>query len=126
MTDSATSTNDSLENLVAEYESGVENRQSSDVRAWLNARDEIENHWDELTPEQVGRVEDTDLEGTFFAGIARLNRNGALDTSFGGDGMVLSYDFHSDIEAQMRGNNVDRLFLLRQQIDEQRAKTRAL
>src|SRR5258708_5524342 len=60
MTDSATSTNDSLENLVAEYESGVENRQSSDVRAWLNARDEIENHWDELTPEQVGHVEDTD------------------------------------------------------------------
>lgn len=59
MTDAA-STNDALERLVAQYEEGVANRESSDASAWLNARSEIDVQWDSLTDQQIDRVEAAD------------------------------------------------------------------
>jgi len=60
MTESVPSSTGDLENLVAEYVSGVENRQANDARTWLPVRDQIEAQWDSLTPEQAGRVEEAD------------------------------------------------------------------
>jgi hypothetical protein len=59
MTDAA-STNDALERLVAQYEDGVANRESSDAAAWLNARSEIDAQWDSLTDKQIDRVQAAD------------------------------------------------------------------
>jgi hypothetical protein len=52
--------NENLERLVALYEEGVAERETSDIQPWLNARSEIEAQWDELTDEQLDRVEIAD------------------------------------------------------------------
>src|SRR5258707_959560 len=74
MTDSVPSSNDSLESFLAQYEAGVTNYETSDILSWLNARGEIENRYDELTPEQTGRLETADSELVEKAGpvAARL------------------------------------------------------
>ena len=74
MTDTVSSSNDSLESLLAQYEAGISNYETSDIVSWLNARGEIENRYDELTPEQSSRLETADSELVESAGsvAARL------------------------------------------------------
>jgi hypothetical protein len=74
MTDTVSSSNDSLESLLAQYEAGISNYETSDIVSWLNARGEIENRYDELTPEQSTRLENADSDLVEKAGLvaARL------------------------------------------------------
>src|SRR5258705_13159599 len=63
MTDSTAESpnvNEALERLVEQYEQGVENRETGDAAAWLNARTEIESQWESLTDDQIERVESAD------------------------------------------------------------------
>src|SRR5450432_117356 len=62
MSDSASSNNDQLESLVAQYEAGIAEHETSDAKTWLAARGEIESQYDALTPEQAARVEVADGE----------------------------------------------------------------
>ncbi|MEP7289167.1 MAG: hypothetical protein ABI947_25725 [Chloroflexota bacterium] len=58
MTESPT---ESLESLVSQYEAGVSSSEG-DATTWLAARSAIEARFDELTPEQIGRIETLDTE----------------------------------------------------------------
>jgi hypothetical protein len=63
MTDSSAESpkeNEALERLVEQYEQGVADRETSDAATWLNARTEIESQWENLTDDQIERVESAD------------------------------------------------------------------
>ncbi len=76
MSDSASSTNDQLESLVAQYEAGVAEHETSDAKTWLDARGEIEKQYDELSPEQASRVETADAQLVENAGAVAAHLAG--------------------------------------------------
>src|SRR5450631_2719720 len=49
-----------VESLIAEYETGVDNRESNDALSWLTARTEIDTQLEQLTPAQAKRVQEAD------------------------------------------------------------------
>lgn len=59
MTDSVNPTNDQFENLVSQYETGVNTREG-DAQSWLAARSELEGAWEQLSPEQAERIRQAD------------------------------------------------------------------
>ncbi len=63
-------TDNTLESLLASYEAGVTNTEPDSHLDWLEARSTLETRWDELTPEQVKRVEDAD--GTLVQDAGRV------------------------------------------------------
>jgi hypothetical protein len=73
-----TDSNVDLESLVTQYEQGVANRESSDAQSWLEARTSIESQWDQLSTEQIDRVQDTDRTLAQNAGLvaSRLAASG--------------------------------------------------
>jgi hypothetical protein len=77
MSDSTNPVDNALENLVLQYEDGVENLDNVDL-ALLNTRDQIEARFSELSAEQAERIEDADAELTKNAGqvAAKLAASG--------------------------------------------------